>query len=79
MNKRDLTNDNNNKGYFILHETRKGKSLVEFNVKNIFQILRKFKIYFLLSKSVFCPLQFKRVYSTARNLSAGPKQKEVGK
>ena len=32
---------------------RKGKSLVVFNAKNIFHILQKFKIYLLLSKSVF--------------------------
>ena len=55
MNKGDLTNDNDNKAH-----ARKGKSLVEFSAKNIFlKSCRKFKVYFLLSKSVFCPLPFK--------------------
>ena len=54
MNKGDLTNNNDNKAH-----ARKGESLVEFSAKNIFQILQKFKIYFLPSKSVFCPLRLK--------------------
>ena len=36
MNKGDLTNNNDNKVH-----ARKGKSLMEFNAKNIFQILQK--------------------------------------
>ena len=52
MNKGDITNDNDNKAH-----SREGKSLVEFCVKNLFQILQK--IQNLLSKSVFCLLPFK--------------------
>ena len=55
MNIGDLTNNNDNKVH-----ARKGKSLIEFNAKKIFfKPYRKFEIYFLLSESVFCPLQFK--------------------
>ena len=54
MNKRDLTNNNDNKV-----NTRKGKCLIEFNAKkNIPNLAEISEIYFLLSKSVFCPLQF---------------------
>ena len=55
MNTGDLTNNNDNKVH-----ARKGKSLMEFNVKKYFQTLQKIKkLLFILSKSVFCPPQFK--------------------
>ena len=54
MNKGDVTNDKDNKAH-----ARKGRSLLEFNAKNIFQILQKIQIYFLLSKSVVYPLHLR--------------------
>ena len=55
MNKGDLKNDNDDKAH-----ARKGKSLVEFSAKKYFSNLAEnSKFYFLLSKSVFCPLPLK--------------------
>ena len=48
MNKGDLTNSNDNKAH-----ARKDKSLVEFNANYFSNLAENFKIYFLLSKTVF--------------------------
>ena len=54
MNKNMSTTYADNKG----HE-RKGKSLAAFNTKKIFfKSCKKFKIYFLLSKTSFLQLHF---------------------
>ena len=48
MNKGDLTNDNDNKTH-----ARKGKHLVEFNAKNIFQILQKIQNFTFCCQNQF--------------------------
>ena len=50
MNKGDLTNNNDNKTH-----GRKGKHLVEFNAKNISQILQKIQNLLFAVKISFLP------------------------
>ena len=50
MNKGELTNNNDNKVY-----ARKGKHLIEFNAKNIFQILQKIQNLLFAVKISFLP------------------------
>ena len=50
MNKGDLTNNNDNKVH-----ARKGKNLIEFNAKNIVQILQKMQNLLFAVKISFCP------------------------
>ena len=55
MNNGDLTNNNDNKVH-----ARKGKSFIEFNAKNMFQILQKIQnLLFTVKISLFRPLRFK--------------------
>ena len=53
MNIGDLPNNNDNKVH-----ARTGKIRCISMQKNIFKSYGKFKIYFILSKSGFCPPQF---------------------
>ena len=66
MNKGDFTNDKDSKAH-----PRKGRSLLEFNANKIFfKSCRKFKIYFLLSKLVVCPLPFKMEWCDSSSCTA---------